>query len=81
MTPLDRDLAHVVLEAHRRGYTVSSDYARSHAPYVAMASSLGLITTRVHRNVYSSEWRPTVKGLSLLNELDLIEDGDLPDDP
>jgi hypothetical protein len=36
------------------------------ADYVAMASSLGLISTRVYGNVFSREFRPTMKGLGFL---------------
>ncbi|MBB4039133.1 hypothetical protein GGR34_000768 [Microvirga flocculans] len=59
----DKKLAEVILEAYRRGFTVQSDYSRSNAEYVAMAASIGLISTRLYGNVYSREWRPTVKGL------------------
>lgn len=67
----DAGLVDVIQEAHRRGYTVSSNYAREHSAYIGMAASLGMLTTRVHNNVYSREWRPTVLGLSLLNESEL----------
>lgn len=67
----DDGLVMVIQEAHRRGYTVSSNYAREHSAYIGMAASLGMLTTRVHNNVYSREWRPTVLGLSLLNESEL----------
>src|SRR4051794_10712317 len=64
LTTIDRSLCDVVIEAYRRGYTVQSDFARTHADYIAMAASLGLLSTRLYGNVYSREWRPTVKGLS-----------------
>jgi hypothetical protein len=64
----DRGLLDVILEAHRYGFTVSNDFARRNAAFVGMASSLGLISTRLFGNVYSSEWRPTPRGLALLNE-------------
>lgn len=74
LSPIDDGLCDVVLEAQKRGFTVASDYARSRADFVAMAASLGLISTRVHKNLYSREWRPTVKGLTWLEQLDLMED-------
>lgn len=66
-------MADVVLEAYRRGYTVQSDFARSHADYIGMAASLGLISTRVYGNVFSREWRPTIKGLEWLEDVFKIE--------
>lgn len=66
-------MADVVLEAYRRGYTAQSDFARSHADYIGMAASLGLISTRIYGNVFSREWRPTVKGLEWLEDVFHIE--------
>ncbi len=74
LTAIDDGLCSVILEAHIRGFTVQSDFARKHADYVAMAASMGLISTRVHLNVFSREWRPTVGGLRWLNELDLEQE-------
>lgn len=73
ITESDRKMADVVLEAYRRGYTVQSDFARSHADYIGMAASLGLISTRIYGNVFSREWRPTVKGLEWLEDVFQIE--------
>lgn len=63
---IDKILLEVVLESYKRSFAVQSDYARAQAEYIAMAASLGLISTKVHNNVYSRDWRPTVKGLMLL---------------
>jgi hypothetical protein len=68
MKTTDQGLLDVILEAHRYGFTVKSDFARKRAEYVAMAASIGLISTRLFGDVYSSEWRPTPRGLALLNE-------------
>ena len=68
---LDKKLFEVVLEAYKRSFSVSSDYARYAAEYIAMAASLGLISTKVHNNVYSRDWRPTVKGLTWLESQDI----------
>jgi hypothetical protein len=62
----DQGLCDVILEAHRKGFTVQSDYARMNADYLAMAASMGLVSTRVYGNVFSREWRPTVTGLGFL---------------
>lgn len=77
-TETDRLMADVVTEAYRRGYTVKSDYARKQADYIGMAASMGLISTRLYGNVFSSEWRPTVRGLEWLEDnFDIIlEDTD-----
>lgn len=75
-TLIDQKLFDVVLEAFKRSFTVQSDFARANASYVAMAASIGLISTKVHNNIFSSEWRPTVKGLTWLDKrgIDVDED-------
>lgn len=70
-TNIDKHLFDVVLEAYKRSFSVQSDYARSRADHVAMAASLGLISTRVHQNVFSRDWRPTAKGLGWLEDQDV----------
>jgi hypothetical protein len=51
---------------HLGSVRVQSDYARAHAAAVAMAASLGMITTRVAKDSYGREWRLTAKGLRVL---------------
>lgn len=68
---IDAKLFEVVLEAYKRSFSVQSDYARAMAEHVAMAASLGFISTKVHNNVYSRDWRPTVKGLTWLSAMDV----------
>lgn len=63
---VDEKMRDVVLTAYRRGFTVQSDYARTQADYIGMAASIGLISTRLYGNMFSREWRPTVKGLEWL---------------
>ena len=61
-----------VLSSVRDGdVTVSSNYAREKAPIVAMAASLGLISTRISRDVFGRTWMLTVGGLRTLNETEL----------
>jgi hypothetical protein len=74
LTNIDKGLMEVVLEAHRVGFTVSSNFARERADYVGMAASMGYISTRVHRNVFSRDWRPTVQGLAWLNSMELTNE-------
>lgn len=69
---LDVGLSNVVLEAHKSAFSVQSDFARKEAELVAMAASLGLITTRVHRNIFSRHWRTTVKGLMFLETHEML---------
>jgi hypothetical protein len=72
---MDRTITEVVLEAHKRGgFSVSCDYARQNSAAVAMAASMGFISTRIHLDVYGREWKPSVKGLSLLNQAELEDD-------
>lgn len=72
----DHNIATVIINAYRFGFSVKSDFARKNAEYVAMAASMGLITTKVVANVYGREWRTTAQGLSFLHSLDLPEDDD-----
>lgn len=77
---LDAGLCIVLLEAHKVGFTVSSNFARAHADFVAMAASLGYLSTRVHKNVFGRDWRPTVRGLAWLNTYDLITEEEEPEE-
>lgn len=79
---IDKRLFIVVLEAYKRSFSVQSDYARAEAELVAMAASLGLISTKVHNNVYSRDWRPTARGLLWLEKQNVeIDDEDHYDAP
>lgn len=48
---------------------VQSDYARAHASYIAMAASLGYITSEI-KGHFTREWRITSDGLLHLDGLD-----------
>lgn len=48
--------------------TTKSDFARENADYIAMASSMGLISTRIMANVYGRNWQVTAKGLDALEK-------------
>lgn len=79
---IDKRLFIVVLEAYKRSFSVQSDYARAEAELVAMAASLGLISTKVHNNIYSRDWRPTARGLLWLEKQNVeIDDEELYDAP
>ncbi|MGQ0595838.1 hypothetical protein [Aquabacterium sp.] len=45
-----------------RPFTVQSDYARVHALGVALAASLGYITTLQTKDTYGKRWMVTKKG-------------------
>jgi hypothetical protein len=46
---------------------LKSNFARKHTSVVAMASSMGLITTRISAQTYGNMWRVTSKGLRWIN--------------
>ena len=72
---IDRNLHNVLNAIWQCTVTTKSDFARLWADYIAMAASMGLITTQVHRDVYSREWQVTAAGLRLL-EVEIKEDGE-----
>lgn len=76
LAAIDQQLFQIVLEAYKRSFSVQSDYARANAELVGMAASLGLVSTKVHNNVFSRDWRPTSKGLHWLEtqNIDISED-------
>jgi len=59
----------VVLRCYQQPVTIQSNYARENAAWVAMAASIGLITTKVFfvdSAEFSRAWRVTAKGLQSL---------------
>lgn len=62
-------LTDVLEKAWSSPFRTQSDFARSHADYVAMAASEGLITTRGINGSYTKDWRITQKGLAYLETL------------
>jgi hypothetical protein len=63
---IDENLRTVLHEAWTTGFTTKSDFAREFADFVAMAASMGLITTRINNQVYGKQWQITSKGLYAL---------------
>jgi hypothetical protein len=47
---------------------IQSNRARREADLVAMAASMGLITTQISSHQFGRDWRITNRGLLLLNE-------------
>jgi len=70
LSAIDQTLAEVITEAHTRRFSVSGDFARRNAAQVAMASSLGLITTKINSNVFGRDWLPTAFGLTMLAQME-----------
>lgn len=62
-----RELYNIVYVAHVGGFTVSSDLARAEAGWVAMAATLGFITTREPDGSYGRTWFVTKAGLDYLD--------------
>lgn len=75
LSAVDNGLVDILLEAQTKHFSVSGDFARKHAPMVGMAASMGLITTKVHQNIFGRDWLPTAFGLRFLSEVEL-EDGE-----
>ena len=62
---------YVVLDrAWRRPFTVSSQFARQGAFYVAIAASEGMITTNCGEDTWGNRWLITEHGMETKGELD-----------
>ncbi len=66
-TSYSSGLYEVVSQAWAGGFTVSSDFARSEAGWVAMAATLGFITTRISPGEYGRTWYATKAGIGYLD--------------
>lgn len=60
------DLIHVLRECRNAPVYVKGNFARSFAIDIAMAASLGFITTMVEWGEFSNRWHLTGKGLEVL---------------
>jgi hypothetical protein len=58
---------HVLRECRNAPVYVKGNFARSHAIDIAMAASLGFITTMVEWGEFTNRWHLTTKGLEVLN--------------
>lgn len=58
----------VLRRAWLQGFRTKSDFARLHADEVAIAASLGLITTKIGAHRFDRNWHITRKGLTFLGE-------------
>lgn len=58
----------ILRRAWLHGFRTKSDFARIHADGVAIAASLGLITTKIGAERFDRSWHITRKGLTFLGE-------------
>jgi hypothetical protein len=61
-------LRYLLRDIYLKPTAVQSNLARSEADLVAMAASMGLITTQISSHEFGRDWRITNRGLLLLNE-------------
>lgn len=60
---VSKDISAVIDRAFMGGVTVQSDFARANASILAMAASMGLITTKTSEGDFGRTWRATCDGL------------------
>lgn len=65
-TPTE-ELRVVLLRSWMNPFKTKSDFARTNAPLVACAASLGLITTQIDSQTFGHLWLITAKGLEALH--------------
>jgi hypothetical protein len=61
-------LKHLLHQVYIKPMAIQSNVARRDAALVAMAASMGLITTQISSHEFGRDWRITNRGLLLLNE-------------
>lgn len=72
--PLPPNIWLVVTYAHEQGIAVQSNFARAFSAEVALAASLGWITTvDPGGQTFGRIWRITIAGLTALNNKDLMK--------
>jgi len=66
--PYPREVYGIVYSAWSGGFTVASDTARSQAAYVAVAATLGMITTREPDGSFGRTWYVTKVGVEFMDD-------------
>jgi hypothetical protein len=61
-------LKRLLHQVYIKPMAIQSNVARRDAALVAMAASMGLITTQISSHQFGRDWRITNRGLLLLNE-------------
>lgn len=67
-THIDMRIDDVLRKAWLQGFRTKSDFARNYANEVAVAASLGLISTKIGAERFDKSWHITRKGLGYLQE-------------
>lgn len=62
------NIDNVLRKAWLQGFRTKSDFARQFANEVAIAASLGLISTKIGSERFDKAWHITRKGLGFLQE-------------
>lgn len=65
---LDDRVKALLQQVYTRPLAIQGNTARTDADIVAMAASMGLITSQISPNEFGRDWRITGKGLLMLNE-------------
>jgi hypothetical protein len=65
---MDHRLKRLLHYVYIKPMAIQSNVARRDAALVAMAASMGLITTQLSSQQFGRDWRITNRGLLLLNE-------------
>jgi hypothetical protein len=58
----------VIQKAWLQGFRTKSNFARLYADEVAIAASLGLISTKIGKEKFDKTWHITRKGLDYIGE-------------
>lgn len=58
----------VLKKAWLQGFRTKSNFAREYADEVAVAASLGLISTKIGKDKFDRTWHITRKGLDFIGE-------------
>lgn len=61
-------VAKVLRRAWLHGFRTKSDFARAYADEVAVAASLGLISTKIGADSFDRTWHITRKGMDYLGD-------------
>ena len=75
MMEIHEELLNVLYAVHEGDVSVSSNFAREKSVFIAMSASMGLISTKITRDVYGRVWKLTVGGMKMLNETENEEHG------
>lgn len=66
--PMTTNIDTVLRKAWLQGFRTKSDFARQFANEVAIAASLGMISTKIGAERFDKAWHITRKGLTFLQE-------------